>query len=308
MLGPTASGKSAWAYLLAHAFDFEIINADSRQVYGQLQIGTAKPKGEWRAHPQTGERVYMVEDIPHYLMDVIDPAYPYTVAEWKVSVETRAREIVSRNKKVLFVGGTGLYLDALTENFEMPVRDHGNARRIELQKKPLVELVRLLREYDATSAARVDIKNQRRVLRALEVVLATGESFVAQQKKQLPQFDAFKLGVRVPMEELTHRINARVDMMTEEGFLKEVQTLLYAGYTEDAHALQSVGYRELIAHLKGEMTLDEAVQRIKIATRQYAKRQMTWFKRDKKIKWVESSEQARDVVMLHYGMPLRQGL
>ncbi|MBI5230433.1 MAG: tRNA (adenosine(37)-N6)-dimethylallyltransferase MiaA [Candidatus Magasanikbacteria bacterium] len=306
LLGPTASGKTAVACALARAFDFEIINADSRQVYQHLRIGTAKPKGEWRAHLQTGERVYMVEDIPHYLMDVIDPAHPYMVAEWKMSAETRAREILRCGKRVLVVGGTGLYIDALTENFELPVRETNTAWRVELQKKSLAELAAFLRAHDSASAGRIDMNNPRRVLRALEVALATGKSFVAQQKKQPPQFYALKLGVRVSMEELTRRINARVDLMMEEGFLKEVRALLNAGYTEEDNALQSIGYRELIVHIKGEVSLDEAVQRIKTATRQYAKRQMTWFKRDAAIQWIESPEQARDCVMLHYEMSLRQ--
>lgn len=306
LLGPTASGKSAWALELAREFGFEIINADSRQVYQKLHIGTAKPKGEWRAHPQTSESVYMVEDIPHYCMDCVDPAHPFTVAEWKSSAETRAREIIRRGKQVLIVGGTGLYIDALTENFEMPTREADGARRVELQKKTLEELVALLRAYDPKSADAIDINNPRRVLRALEVVFATGKSFVAQQKKQAPLFDALKIGARVPMDELTYRINARVNEMMRAGFLQEVRELLSGGgYTEKVNALQSVGYKELIAYLKGELSLDEAVKRIKFATRHYAKRQMTWFKRDSSIQWVESSEQAGDVVRLHYGMPLR---
>lgn len=308
LLGPTASGKSAWSLELARDFDFEIINADSRQVYKKLQIGTAKPRGEWRQHPQSGERMYMVENIPHYLMDVIEPAHPYTVAEWKIAAETRALEILRRGKRVLLVGGTGLYIDALTQNFQMPARGSKSALRAELQKKPLAELVALLRAHDRASSVRIDMDNPRRVLRALEVALATGQSFVAQQKKQPPQFDAFVLGVRVGKEELTRRINARVDEMMQAGFLQEVRELLSAGYTEKVNALQSVGYRELIAHLKGELPLNEAIKRIKIATRQYAKRQMTWFKRGASIQWIESPEQARDVVRLYYGMPLRQGL
>lgn len=308
LLGPTASGKSAWSFKLARDFDCEIINADSRQVYQKLQIGTAKPKGEWRAHPQTGASVYMVEDIPHYCMDAIDVAHPYTVAEWKSAAETRVREILSRGKRVLVVGGTGLYIDALTENFEMPVRETDDARRAELQKKPLEELLTLLRACDPESANAIDINNPRRVVRALEVALATGKSFVAQQKKQSPLFDALKIGVSVSMDELTRRINTRVDEMMQAGFLQEVRELLSAGYTEKVNALQSVGYRELIAHLKRELSLGEAVKRIKFATRHYAKRQMTWFKRDPSIQWIESPEQARDVVRLHYGMPLRQGL
>lgn len=305
LLGPTASGKSAWALELAREFGFEIINADSRQVYQQLRIGTAKPKGEWRAHPQTSERVYMVEDIPHYCMDCVDPAHPFTVAEWKSATEKRVEEIVRRDGRVLIVGGTGLYIDALTKNFEMPMREADGARRAELQKKTLEELGALLRACDPESARAIDINNPRRVLRALEVVLATGKSFVSQQKKRTPLFDALKIGARVPMDQLTCRINARVDEMMQAGFLQEVRELLSGGYTKKVNALQSVGYKELIAYLKRELSLDEAVKRIKFATRQYAKRQMTWFKRDPSIQWIDSTEQARDVVRLHYGMPLR---
>lgn len=300
LLGATASGKSAWSLKLARDFDFEIINADSRQVYKKLHIGTAKPRGEWRPHPQTGERVYMVENFPHYLMDVIDPAHPYTVAEWKIAAETRAREILRRGKRVLLVGGTGLYIDALTQNFQMPARGSKNALRAELQKKSLAELVALLHAHDRASAVRIDVNNPRRVLRALEVALATGQSFVAQQKKQSPQFESLKIGVRVPIDELTRRINARIDMMIEEGLLKEVQSLLDAGYTEKINALQSVGYRELIAHLKGELPLYEAIQRIKFATRRYAKRQITWFKHDSSIHWIESLEQARELIHTYF--------
>lgn len=303
LLGPTASGKSALALELAREFNFEIINADSRQVYKKLQIGTAKPRGEWRAHSEMGKFVYMVDGIPHYLMDAVDPLENFTVAEWKSAAETRAREILSRDQRVLIVGGTGLYIDALVNNFEMPTRDAANgALRAELQKKPLVELVALLRAHDPESAGTVDINNPRRVLRALEVALATGKSFVAQQKKQSPLFGVLKIGARVVQDELTRRINARVDDMMQVGFLQEVRELLFAGYTEKVNALQSVGYRELIAHLQGYIALDKAVERIKFATRQYAKRQITWFKRDASIQWIESLEQARDVIKLHYGM------
>lgn len=300
LLGPTASGKSFLSIKLAREFGCEIINADSRQVYKELSIGTAKPLGDWRSYPQTGEMAYMVEDIPHYLMDVVDVLQAYTVAEWKNEAEKRAQEILGRGRRVLIVGGTGLYIQSLVDNFDLPPQSTAGYIRSKLQSASKEELVKLLKKNDFASFEKIDIQNPRRVSRALEVVLSTGKSFVAQKNKKPQIFDVLQIGARISMDDLANRINERVDVMMKEGFLEEVETLFEKGYSDTLPALQSVGYRELWGYKKGEMSLEEAIERIKILTRQYAKRQMTWFKKNSRIQWASSYIEAHNLTQSFY--------
>lgn len=277
LLGPTASGKSTLALQLAPEFDGYIISADSRQVYRGMDIGTAKPTEDER------RRVH------HYLLNVVDPNERFTLFDYQKTV----REVLDKQSGLPFlVGGTGLYIDAVVENWDIPAGEDAT-RRTELDALPLADLVARLRSLDPDSSAVVDLKNKRRIIRALEVAEETGGSFVRTRRRNPSLFRTLKLGTDVPREELVERINRRADDMMKRGLLDETKRL-GAKYGWDSPALSSLGYRQLGAHLRGELSLDEAVERIKIETRQYAKRQMTWFRRDTTIQWIRTAGEARE--------------
>lgn len=277
ILGPTASGKSALALKLAEQFSGCIISADSRQVYRGMDIGTAKPT--------VSER----QAVPHFLLDVVEPDQSFTVADYQRMV----MDVLRTQKGLPFlVGGTGLYIDAVVENWAIPKGGMDGKRREELDRQPLYLLVKRLKVLDPETASVIDIKNKRRIIRALEVAELTGESFVKQRKKRPFPYRTLKLGMDVPREELIRRIDARVDDMMRRGLLDEARRL-GKRFGWDAPALTGIGYRQLGQHLRGEKPLDEAVERMKIETRQYAKRQMTWFKRERDIHWIRTEKNAR---------------
>ncbi|MFH1171672.1 MAG: tRNA (adenosine(37)-N6)-dimethylallyltransferase MiaA [bacterium] len=274
--GPTASGKSSLALTLAEQYSGFIISADSRQVYRGMDIGTAKPSVTERRR------------IPHFLIDVVSPDEPFTVADYQRLVV----DVLSREAGLPFlVGGTGLYIDAVVENWEIPHGCSDATHRKKLEHTSMNLFVKRLEEIDPESAAVIDLKNKRRVIRALEVAEQTGKSFIAQKKKWPFPYRVLRIGMDVPREELIGRINTRVDAMMTHGLLDEVRAL-GRRYGWDAPALSGLGYRQLGAHLRGEMRLGAAVEHIKIATRQYAKRQMTWFKRDQSIQWISDASAA----------------
>lgn len=275
IVGPTSSGKTSLGIALAKKFDGEVINADARQIYRGFDIGTGKPSEEER------------EGIPHHLMSFVEPTRTFTVAEWRIEALALVRSISSRGKLPIIVGGTGLYIQALIDNYQIPSVPPQPEFRATMEGRPLEELVRLLREKDPEAAETVDLKNPRRVLRALEVVTFTGASFSSQRTKEPPVVEALMLAPLRTKEELDARIDAAVDRMIERGWIEEIRGLHAEGVAWDAPAMTSIGYRELGAFVRGECSLEEAVRLTKRATRQYAKRQMTWFKRDERIQWVK---------------------
>lgn len=291
IVGPTSSGKTDLGIALAKKFHGEIINADARQVYKWFSLGTGKPlDGKWCV--RDGKRVFMVRGVPHHLMDVLMPKKVFTVAEWRKRAMKTAREIIERGHVPIVVGGTGLYVQSLVDNYHIPSVPPQMAYREAMEAKTLEELLALLHQVDPTASQVVDVKNRRRVLRALEVVTYTGKSFSSQRSKEKPEADFLMIGVNRPREELYARINQQVDRMVENGWAKEIRSLHERGIGWDAPAMTAIGYRELAAFVRGECTLEEAVEKTKIATRHYAKRQMTWFKRDTRIHWVEKTEDA----------------
>lgn len=323
VLGPTASGKTDLGLDLAKKFNGEIINADSRQVYKEMDIGTAKPAGEWQplltslaCPPLEGKgegrrvgdssvamlsqndgrwiseqvgndklKAYVVDGVPHYLMDMVMPNEEFTLADFKEQAEEIIKDILSRGKLPIIVGGTGLYVWSLVDNLEMPKVAPDNKLRAELEKKSLPELVEMLEKEDPESAQVIDLKNPRRVLRALEVSLSSGESFKNQQKKGQPLYDALQIGINWPREVLYDRINKRVDKQMEDGLLEET-TQLAKKYDWNLPSMSGIGYKQMGYFLRGEMGLPEAIEVLKRDTRRYAKRQITWFKRDKRINWI----------------------
>lgn len=277
IVGPTASGKTALGISLAKKFNGEIISADSRTVYRGMDIGTAKP-----THP-------------HHLIDVVDPDEEFTVVDWKKMAEEAIEDIVRRGKVPIVVGGTGLYVQALVDNLQIPAIQGVKRLRENFEKKSLDELVRLLRATDPTAVREIDLKNKRRVIRALEVATFTGESFWGQRKKGAQKYDALILGIDVPRAELYRRIDERVDEQIRAGFVEEVQQLLKK-YSSDLSSMSGIGYGELTSYLQKKTTLPEAAQRIKFRTHAYARRQMTWFRRDARIHWIKKIDEAQALV------------
>ncbi len=286
LLGPTAVGKTAWSLALAEKLDVEIVSADSRYLYIGLDIGTAKPTLEARAR------------VPHHLIDVTTPDRPWTLAQVQAAALAAIETIHARGRLPLVVGGTGQYLRALTEGWQAP----GGAPWPELRAELEAELARSgptalanrLRAVDPASAQVVDLRNPRRVIRALEVALMTGESFIAQRRKTKPPYRFLQVGLTLPRPELYARIDARIDAMLAAGLVAEVRGLAAQGYSWDLPAMSALGYRQIGAYLRGECDLAEAVRRLRRDTRIFVRRQANWFKPDDPaIRWFDA---ARDSV------------
>lgn len=298
IVGPTASGKTALSLELAKEFNGEIINADSRQIYKEMDIGTAKPTNELKVESKKlkdKKREYIVNGVRHHLMDIVRPDEKFTLAHFKNMAVEKIKDILNRKKIPIMVGGTGLYVRAVVDNLDIPKVAPDTTLRRELEKKNLVELVKQLRNTDPVTAAKIDLKNPRRVIRALEVVLLSEDSFVEQQKKLPPLFNALQIGLEVPREILNERINSRVDEQINDGLVNEVKKLS-AKYAWNLPAMSGIGYKQVGYYLRAEMSLLEAIEMIKRDTRRYAKRQMTWFKKDKRIKWVKSAVEAKKLI------------
>lgn len=285
ILGPTASGKTDLGLMLAKKFNGEVVSADSRQVYKKMNIGTAKPAGH-----QNDNGVYVVGGVPHHLMDIVNPDTDFSLADFKNMATTSIYGILKRGKLPIVVGGTGLYIWAIVDNLDIPNVKPNIELRSELEKKSLAELVAQLQEIDPRSAEKIDLKNPRRVLRALEVAISSGQSFMGQQTKSKPLFDVLQIGIGVDKEELNNRIEKRVDAQMKEGLLLETQALVASGYSWNLPSMSGIGYRQIGYYLQRKMGLPEAIETLKTDTKKYAKRQMTWFKRDKRVQWVKNGD------------------
>ncbi|OGL79815.1 tRNA (adenosine(37)-N6)-dimethylallyltransferase MiaA [Candidatus Uhrbacteria bacterium RIFCSPHIGHO2_12_FULL_57_11] len=290
VIGPTASGKTALGIRLAKKYGGEVVSADSRQVYRGMDIGTAKPV----CGVQRGR--CSVEGVRHHLIDVVDPDEQFSVADWKQMALEATRGIIRRGHLPIVVGGTGLYIQSVVDNIEPPRIAANPTLRATLESKSLPELQRMLKRYDPDAAKRIDIKNPRRIIRALEVAIMTGQPFLSQRKKGKPLFDVLEIGINVSRSGLYRRIDERVDEQIRAGLVEEVRGLV-ARYGPDLSALTAIGYRQIILHLNEKMTLDRAVERIKFDTHAYARRQMTWFRRDKRIRWIHNSEEAEPLAV-----------
>jgi len=293
ILGPTASGKTTLAIELAQKFNGEIISADSRQVYKKMNIGTAKPLGYWSDYADTA--AFMVETIPHFMIDIVDPGEIFSLADFKTLALQYVDAILSRNKLPIIVGGTGLYIWSLVDNLSLPKISSNKKLRKSLEEKSLPELVELLNKLDPESVKHVDPSNARRVLRALEVVILSGKSFVLQKKKNEPLFSTLQLGIDLPREELYININNRVDEQIEQGLIQEVEGLMKQKYGWNLPSMNGIGYKQIGAYLRGEDTLEKAIELLKRDTRHYARRQLTWFRRDKRIKWFNTTIQKNEI-------------
>lgn len=287
ILGPTASGKSGLAIKLAKKFNGEIISADSRQIYQEMNIGTAKPTKK------------ELKTIPHHLIDIKNPNQNYTLAQYKNDAIKAIDKVIKRGKIPFLVGGTGLYIDAVVNNLEIPrVKPNQKLRKQlekEIETKGLKFLFDKLVALDPESAYIVDPNNPRRVIRALEITLLTNKPFSQQRKKGEPLFDALKIGISILPEKLKKRIYKRVDLMIKKGLAKEAKNLLIK-YTSKPIAFDAIGYREIIDYFKGKINFEEATNLIKTNTWRFAKRQLTWFRKDKNIRWISSKKQAGKLI------------
>jgi tRNA dimethylallyltransferase len=274
--GPTAVGKSEIALALAERIGGEIISVDSMQVYRGLDIGTAKPDAATQ------------RKIPHHLIDVCDLTEPFDAAKFVALANKAVSEIQSRKKTPIFCGGTGLYFKAFLDGLgESPAADP--KLRAELEATPLKKLLDELRERDPAAYEKIDKKNPRRVIRALEVVRTTGKSF-SSQRANWPAQGATRSKLHLfsrATEDLRRRIDSRVDEMFRFGLVEETRELLKHGFAENRTAMQAIGYRQVGEHLHGERNLANTIELVKIKTRQFAKRQLTWFRRHGNCEWIE---------------------
>ena len=282
--GATATGKSDLAVSLAHEIDAEIINADSMQLYKGMDIGTAKITMEER------------KGIAHHLMDLLDVTQDANVAWYQENARAAISEIHARGKNVIIVGGTGLYIKAILDELNFPDTDPVVRAALELEfaTQGIGPLFERLEKLDPAAALAIDKANSRRVIRALEVIKITGKPFTAnlprEESSRYPHAQQF--GLVMDRDLLSERISNRVDRMWEQGLVAEVEKLMVAGITQGVTAQRALGYAQVIAQIEGKVTEEEAQEETKRATRQYARRQETWFSRDERITWISPSQNA----------------
>jgi tRNA dimethylallyltransferase len=276
--GATATGKSDLAVSLAKEIDGEVINADSMQLYKGMDIGTAKITVEER------------QGIPHHLMDLLDVTEDANVAWYQENAREKISEIHSRGKSAIIVGGTGLYIKAILDDLNFPDTDPvvRTALELEYATKGIGPLFERLEKLDPAAALAIDRANSRRVIRALEVIEITGQPFTANlpRKESTKYPDALQFGLVMDREILSDVISSRVERMWEGGLVAEVERLIESGITRGTTAQKALGYSQVIAFKEGKISEEEAIDETKRATRQYARRQETWFSRDERINWI----------------------
>jgi tRNA dimethylallyltransferase len=281
ILGPNASGKSSTAIALARKFNGEVISADSRQVYRGMDIGSGKVEGKM----QTIDRkpAFVSEGIPHYMIDVVDPKTEYSVAKFKREVYKLIPWIIERGKLPIICGGTMFWVSTVVDNLEFPKVVPNSALRAELFKLDTDKLFERLKKRDPERASVIDPKNKVRLIRALEVCEQAEK--VGELKKGPALYDFFQIGITWPREVLNERIRKRMEERFDKGIVDEVQVLHEEGLSWSRMERFGLEYRYISRYLRGKLTFEEMKEQLYIAIRQYAKRQMTWFKRDKRIIW-----------------------
>jgi tRNA dimethylallyltransferase len=283
--GPTAVGKTEISIKLAKKLDGEIISADSMQIYKYMDIGSAKiTKGE-------------MEGIQHHLIDFLEPNFNFSVAEYKIMATTLINDVLSKKKLPIITGGTGLYIDSIICNYNFTEADKDEVYRADLLALSEIEgkeyVHNLLKNIDRASYEKIHHNNLKRVIRALEVYKLTGIPFSEYDdnsaKHDIP-YNLHYFVLTMNREELYDRINKRVDIMMSRGLLDEVINLKAAGYSVDMQSMKGIGYKELLYYLNGDISLDKAVDMIKQGSRNYAKRQLTWFRKDPRVHWINKDE------------------
>ncbi|MDV6377583.1 tRNA (adenosine(37)-N6)-dimethylallyltransferase MiaA [Sporosarcina sp. GW1-11] len=288
IVGPTASGKTALSTALASALNGEIINGDAMQVYKELDIGTAK------IHPSE------MEGIPHHFFDVKEPTESFSVAEYQEAVRGWIADIQSRGKLPIIVGGSGMYIQAVLFDYRFTEQaaDPDVRKRLEdeLDERGASELFARLKKLDPKSAESIHPNNHRRLVRALEILEVTGRTKQdhEQQQGNQPMYHHLIIGLDLPRELLYERIDQRVDMMVEAGLFSEVEALWNKGIRE-TQSVQAIGYKELISYFNGDVTREQSIEAVKKNTRNYAKRQLTYFRNKLPVQWVEANQSKNEI-------------
>ncbi len=279
ILGPTASGKSALGIALAQHFNGEIVSADSRQVYRGMDIGTAKVTPAEQAL------------VPHHLLDIADPQNMYTVAQFQHDAIAAINDILARGRQPFLVGGSAHYIQAVVDNLDIPHVPPHPELRMELEARPLAELLAQLEELDPQSAATIDRNNPRRIQRALEVCIVTGKPFSDQRGMNNALYNSLLLGIQWPRDVLYKRIDTRIDERMQQGLVQEVETLLANGLGHERLEAMGLEYRFVSRWLRREFTNEaDMTQRLKYATHDFVRRQLTWFRKDQRILWIEGGD------------------
>lgn len=281
VVGPTASGKTALAVALAKQFNGEVVSADSMQIYRKLNIGTAKPTAE------------EMQGVPHHMLDVADPGESYSVSRYEKEATACVEDILSRGKLPILCGGTGLYVDALIRGGGFLESGVDSGLRAQLEEEWNVRggeaMLQRLASFDPDSVARLHLNDKKRIIRAVEVYLQTGITITAHNARTAalpPRYDAVMIGLRTePRQILYSRIDRRVTKMLDAGLEQEARQLLESGDLAGT-AAQAIGYKEMLAYFRGEATLEQAADLIRQKSRNYAKRQLTWFQRDDRVHWI----------------------
>ena len=287
VVGPTATGKTKMGVALARRFGGEVVSVDSMQLYRGMEIGTAAPTAE------------EMEGIPHHMVGVADPAESWSAARYVRAADACVQDILRRGRLPVLVGGTGLYLDALIRGTDFAAGSQGGEIRQALQRRAQTEgievLLEELRRIDPQAAAKLHPRDEKRIIRALEVWQETGRTITEHdqlERQRPPKYDALYIGLDFEdRQDLRDRIDRRVDAMVAQGLLEEVKTLLASGLPHDATALQAIGYKQFLAVAEGNATVEEAIEEVKLRSRQYAKRQLTWLRRNPDIFWVRWQRQ-----------------
>jgi tRNA dimethylallyltransferase len=280
VVGPTASGKTALAIELAKELNGEVISCDSMQIYRGMDIGTAKPTQE------------EMQGIPHHMIDICDPTEDFSVSRYTDMATPILEDVLARGKTAIIAGGTGLYVDSLIRGNEFsPIPATGHRERLEkrIEAEGVDPLLEELRKVDPESAEN-SMRNPRRIIRALEVFYETGETITAHNLKTQaipPRYNPIWIGLDFTNRaDLYARIDRRVEIMLETGLMEEIKTILASGIPEKATALQAIGYKEFVDALAGRSTLQSAVAQVQQSSRRYAKRQLTWFRRNERMNWI----------------------
>ena len=300
--GPTASGKTELAVALAKEIDGEIISCDSMQVYRRMDIGTAKPTHE------------EMQGIPHHMLDVAEPTEDFSVSRYCELATPILEDILARGKTAIIAGGTGLYMDALIKgNHFAPCPATGMREKLELQAdtEGMPHMLELLRSIDPTSAEKLHLKDRKRILRALEVYYETGETITTHNEKtQLipPKYNPVWFALTfTDRSVLYNRIDNRVSKMLEAGLLDEIKALLDSGIPEKCTAMQAIGYKEFVSALAGQISVEEAADAVRQSSRHYAKRQLTWFRRNEAIHWLaRTPEDNTEKILISLRQVLRE--
>ena len=272
VVGATASGKTSYAIELAKKINGEIISADSRLVYKGMDIGTAKPT------------IDEMQEIPHYMIDVVEPEYNYSVGLYVKEAQKHITDIISRGKVPIVVGGTGLYFRVLLENYDLPDVKPDYELRKELSSYSYEELLEMLTKLDEKAANSVEKNDKKKLIRYIEIIKLAGKPLDLVRGVKEKEFNVEWVGLNFPREILYDRINKRVDLMIEQGLIDETKKLLQK-HGRISNITDTIGYREVLSYLDGELSLDDAKDKLKQNTRNYAKRQLTWFRKNEQINW-----------------------